>query len=114
MRAIGIVILGRLRLRAPAYAAAALAGLAAGFGCSGGDSRGEASTQTNATAPAASVASRPEALPAARGVKLRLLGRFAAPTYLTSPRGDRRRRFVVERAGTIRVVRDGHRLKTRS
>jgi len=89
------VILGRLRLRVPAYAAAALAGLVAGFGCSGGDSQGEA-----------------KALPAVRGVKLKLLGRFAAPTYLTSPRGDRRRRFVVERAGTIRVVRDRHKLKT--
>ncbi len=40
-------------------------------------------------------------------VKLLLLGRFRAPTYLTAPPGDRSRRFVVERAGRIRVVRDG-------
>ena len=46
------------------------------------------------------------------GVRLKLLGRFASPTYLTAPRGDRHRRFVVERAGTIRVVRDGHKLRT--
>ncbi len=37
-------------------------------------------------------------------VRLLLLGRFDQPTYLTAPRGDRRR-FVVERAGRIRVVR---------
>ncbi len=33
-------------------------------------------------------------------------GSFAAPTFLTSPPGDTVRRFVVERAGTIRVSRD--------
>ena len=43
----------------------------------------------------------------AASVRLLLLGRFESPTYLTAPPGDRRRRFVVERAGRIRVVRDG-------
>jgi hypothetical protein len=41
---------------------------------------------------------------AAPGVRLLLLGRFASPTYLTAPPGDRHRRFVVERAGRIRVL----------
>src|SRR5215212_4407024 len=41
-----------------------------------------------------------------RPVRLLLLGRFEQPTYLTAPRGDRRR-FVVERPGTIRVVQGG-------
>jgi glucose/arabinose dehydrogenase len=52
--------------------------------------------------------------PEARAAAVRLvsLGRFASPTYLTAPRGDRRRRFVVERAGRIRVIRDGRRLRT--
>jgi glucose/arabinose dehydrogenase len=47
---------------------------------------------------------------AAPSVKLLLLGRFRSPTYLTAPPGDRSRRFVVERAGRIRVVRDGRTL----
>ena len=47
------------------------------------------------------------AAPAQRGrpVRLLLLGRFESPTYIAAPRGDRRRRFVVERAGTIVLVR---------
>jgi glucose/arabinose dehydrogenase len=49
---------------------------------------------------------RPEL--ATRGVHLALLGRFHSPTYLASPPGDRSRRFVVERAGRIRVLH-GHR-----
>ena len=39
-----------------------------------------------------------------------LLGRFDEPTYLTAPRGDRRR-FVVERDGRILVVRGGRVLR---
>jgi glucose/arabinose dehydrogenase len=38
------------------------------------------------------------------------IGRFAAPTYVTAPAGDRDRLFVVEQRGTIRVVRDGREL----
>lgn len=41
------------------------------------------------------------------GVRLRSAGRFESPTFLTAPRGDRRRRFVTEREGRIRVVRNG-------
>ncbi len=42
---------------------------------------------------------------AARGpVRLLKLGNFDAPTYITSPRGDKRR-FVVQRGGTIVVVK---------
>jgi glucose/arabinose dehydrogenase len=45
--------------------------------------------------------------PAQRGrpVRLLLLGRFESPTYITAPRGDRRRRFVVQREGGIVVLR---------
>jgi glucose/arabinose dehydrogenase len=46
--------------------------------------------------------------PPAKGgapVRLLLLGRFESPTYLAAPRGDRRRRFVVQREGSIVVVR---------
>ena len=48
---------------------------------------------------------------ASAGVRLHLVGRFAAPTYLTAPPGDRRRRFVVERAGRIRVILGSRKLK---
>jgi glucose/arabinose dehydrogenase len=48
---------------------------------------------------------------AARGGPVRLLrlGQFDTPTYLTAPRGDRRR-FVVQRGGTIVIVRGGRQL----
>jgi glucose/arabinose dehydrogenase len=47
------------------------------------------------------------ATPAQRGrpVRLLLLGRFDQPTYIAAPPGDRRRRFVVQREGSIVVVR---------
>ncbi|HWV85365.1 MAG TPA: hypothetical protein VNZ62_07960, partial [Capillimicrobium sp.] len=44
---------------------------------------------------------------AARGVRLVEVGRFAEPVALAAPPGYRRRVFVVEQAGRIRVVRDG-------
>jgi glucose/arabinose dehydrogenase len=47
---------------------------------------------------------------AARGVRLRKVGDFNAPVYVTAPPGDATRLFVVERAGTIRVVLHGHEL----
>jgi glucose/arabinose dehydrogenase len=53
---------------------------------------------------------RKEASTAAPSVRLLLLGRFRAPTYLAAPPGDARRRVVVERAGRLVVVRDGRRL----
>jgi glucose/arabinose dehydrogenase len=51
-----------------------------------------------------------EAEAARRPVRLLLLGRFDQPTYLAAPRGESRR-FVVEREGTIRVVRRGRVLR---
>jgi Glucose / Sorbosone dehydrogenase len=55
-------------------------------------------------------ASRGRAGASGRPVRLLLLSRFDQPTYLAAPRGDRRR-FVVEREGTIRVVRGGRALR---
>jgi glucose/arabinose dehydrogenase len=40
-------------------------------------------------------------------VKLTRIGTFSAPVYVAQPRGERRRMFVVEQTGRIRVVRDG-------
>src|SRR3954468_16921359 len=45
-----------------------------------------------------------------RGVRLVSIGRFEAPLYVTAPRGDRRRVFVVGQGGKVWVVRGGHRL----
>ena len=56
------------------------------------------SKPADASVPAAS---------AAAGFRLVEVGRFSRPTYLASPPGDRRRQFVVEARGTIRVIRDG-------
>jgi glucose/arabinose dehydrogenase len=63
--------------------------------------------QTMATKPAVSAPREEPAAPAQRRpVRLLRLGTFNEPTYLTAPRGDRRR-FVVEREGTIRIVQRG-------
>jgi glucose/arabinose dehydrogenase len=43
----------------------------------------------------------------AHALQLVQIGDFAAPTYVTAPPGDPSRVFVVERGGTIRLVRDG-------
>jgi len=49
------------------------------------------------------------ALPASAGAALSLepVGGFTAPIYATAPPADASRLFVVERGGTIRVVKDG-------
>jgi glucose/arabinose dehydrogenase len=54
------------------------------------------------------------ALPATAGAAptLEPVGTFEQPTYVTAPRTDTSRLFVVEQAGRIRVVRDGVPLAT--
>jgi hypothetical protein len=44
-------------------------------------------------------------------LRLARVGRFASPLTVTSPPGDRRRLFVVEQGGRIRVVRGGRVLR---
>lgn len=46
-----------------------------------------------------------------RGVRLVEVGRFDSPVYVTQPPGERDRLFVVERAGRIRVLRGGRKLR---
>jgi glucose/arabinose dehydrogenase len=81
-----------------------LAALASAFaiaGCGGGSgSADEAAPQIPLADEASGFTT------SAQGVHLVRIGTFAAPTYLTSPPGDRRRLFVVEQRGTIAVVRD--------
>ena len=50
----------------------------------------------------------PGANAAAGGVRLRAVGHFSQPLFVTSPPADRRRLMVVEQGGRIRVVRAGH------
>jgi glucose/arabinose dehydrogenase len=94
----------RGRLCATALLAATLA-----LGC--GDNGG-ASTRPTAT-PAGGATATPTPVTAeataARRVRLRRIGTFAEPVYVTAPPGDRRRLFVVERGGTIRLLVGGHR-----
>ena len=71
-------------------------------GCSSGEPAGNVG-QTQAESP-----EPPAAEPAgARGVRLARVGRFEAPVYVTAPPGDRRRTFVVERGGTVRIAAAG-------
>ena len=44
-------------------------------------------------------------------VRLAKVGDFASPLFVTAPAGDRRRIFVVEQGGRIRVVRGGRKLR---
>jgi glucose/arabinose dehydrogenase len=90
---------------ARALALAAAVALCALAAC--GSSSDEAPAGTDS---AASQGSRPPAPHASqRAGKLRLvsIGRFENPDYVTAPPGDRRRVFVVEQTGRIRVVRGG-------
>jgi glucose/arabinose dehydrogenase len=77
-------------------------------GCSSdddGDERAEPAAVDTAreSAPAQTAAGQ------RRPVRLLRLGTFDQPTYLTAPRGDRRR-FVVQRDGQIVIVRGGRKL----
>ena len=72
-----------------------------------------ASDDEGARAKDTSAASGEDSAPrtaAASGVRLASVGRFDEPLYVTAPPKDRRRIFVVEQRGKIRVVRDGKKL----
>jgi glucose/arabinose dehydrogenase len=99
--------------------ALAACAVVAAIGCGGGDDA-SGRVETDAAAPRSadggsrdsSTTGAPAAGTSAATVRLRRIGSFAAPTYLTAPPNDRRRLFVVEQEGTIRVVRDGRKLAT--
>jgi glucose/arabinose dehydrogenase len=84
--------------------------------CGGGgdDGGGSAATPTPSADATATATAQPEptAVPARRGVRLRRIGTFDAPVYVTSPPGDRARQFVVEQGGRVFVIRGGRRLGT--
>jgi glucose/arabinose dehydrogenase len=96
-----------MRLRLLAVAVTTLV-----IGC-GGDGGAAAHPTPSAAGTATnggSATTPPQATPAARrGVRLARIGTFDSPVYLTSPPGDRRRIFVVEQGGQIRVLVGGKR-----
>jgi glucose/arabinose dehydrogenase len=103
------VVVLRPRVLLPAAVAAFLLVLGCG-GATGGGATARESPTPGATAapPAATATPTPTAAPAARpGLRLRRIGTFAAPVYVTAPPGDRRRLFVVEQEGRVMVVRGG-------
>ena len=80
-------------------------------GC-GSDDGARADDQRPPTgdAKARATADKPRAAAAAKGVRLASVGRFDAPLHVAAPPADRRRVFVVEQDGAIRVVRGGRKL----
>jgi glucose/arabinose dehydrogenase len=78
------------------------------FGCGGSGatahmpagSPAPSATATTVGGGSAAVVGRP-------GLRLKSIGRFSSPVYVTAPPGDRHRLFVVEQGGRIRVVRNG-------
>jgi glucose/arabinose dehydrogenase len=83
---------------------AALAVATLVVGCGGGSS-GSAPVAT--ASPEATSAGGAAARTGGRGARLERIGTFRSPTYVTAPHADRRHIFVVEQAGTVRVLVDG-------
>jgi glucose/arabinose dehydrogenase len=71
-------------------------------------SQGGGAAPASGPAPRYGTVSRTtSATAAATGVRLLAVGRFDQPVYVTAPRGQHRRVFVVEQPGVIRVIRGG-------
>jgi glucose/arabinose dehydrogenase len=78
------------------------------LGC-GGSGGATARTSTSSPASPATTAT-PEATATAvarPGLRLKKIGDFSNPVYVTSPPGDKNRLFVVEQDGAIRIVSNG-------
>jgi glucose/arabinose dehydrogenase len=94
-------------------AAAALLSLGMVASCGGG---GDDADGRTAATPAPAATEEPSATPpaaaAARGVKLKRIGTFDSPVFVTAPPGDRSRQFVVEQGGRVMIVRGGRTLDT--
>jgi glucose/arabinose dehydrogenase len=81
------------------------------LGCGSGDrATARPATPSPTTAPAATATAAPEATIARPGLRLKRIGMFADPVYVTAPPGDRAHVFVVEQGGTVRIVRRGKKL----
>lgn len=81
-----------------------------GCGGSGQDATARATLTATAASPTATPSPSAAAATPRPGLRLRRVGTFDSPVYVTSPPGDRRRLFVVEQDGRVRVMRDGRTL----
>ncbi len=96
LRRIGVILI---------TATAVVAGCGAGNDSNGSGSKGSDSANgAEASQPTANTAAK-------KGLKLVRIGNFDAPVYVASPPGDKRRIFIVEQPGRIRVMRGGKLLK---
>jgi glucose/arabinose dehydrogenase len=79
------------------------------LGCGGGGDDATAARTSPSPAPAETPAATvtPTATAARPGLRLQRIGTFDNPVYVTAPPGDRRRVFVVEQGGYVRIVRGG-------
>ena len=78
------------------------------LGCGSNGGGAAARTPAPSAAPEAPAATAtPEAVAARPGLRLKRIGRFQSPVYVTSPPGDRSRLFVVEQGGKVKIVRSG-------
>jgi glucose/arabinose dehydrogenase len=80
------------------------------LGCGGGDDRATARPASPTATAAPPATATPAASVARPGLRLKRIGDFNSPLYVTAPPGDRRRIFVVEQGGTVRIVRGGKKL----
>jgi len=109
-----VMAVARIRVLAPSALAASLLVV---LGCGGSGDGGGASARPTRTATAtpaetATATPAPATASARRGVRLKKIGTFQAPVYVTAPPGDRHVQFVVEQAGRIMIVRNGRKLAT--
>jgi glucose/arabinose dehydrogenase len=88
---------------------AAVGLLALGCGSSGGGAAARTPEPTPSAAPAstATATATPGAVASRPGLRLKRIGTFQSPVYVTSPPGDRNRLFVVEQGGRVKIVRKG-------
>jgi glucose/arabinose dehydrogenase len=89
-------------VRRAALIALAAGTLVAACGSGNGSQASSSPTATNES-PSAS---------ASRGVRLKSIGHFDSPVYVTSPPGDSRHLFVVEQGGRIQVLTGGKKAGT--
>jgi glucose/arabinose dehydrogenase len=81
-----------------------------GGACGGGGDDAAGRPTPDAGAPATGTPEATATPAAARGVRLRRVGDFESPVFVTSPPRDRRRQFVVEQRGRVMVIRGGRKL----
>jgi glucose/arabinose dehydrogenase len=99
------VILSQVRRAGVLIGATAIVAL----GCGGGDRATARPTSTATASASADATAAPKAVKPRPGLRLKQIGSFDNPVYVTAPRGDRRRLFVVEQGGRVWALRGGKR-----